>query len=563
MTPQTVLSDIMLANFNYQILFCIFFLLGTLIAFIVLKMIHTRSIRHFEQQLKDNDKTYQDNLNDINDEVIQYQSTIDELTHENQRLTDKNNDLDKHLALLTQENRQIEHLKADLEEKKEKIDALITQNTQFQTTNAKLSAQKEEEKMRVKEKMDRIAEYKREIDVLRGQNRDLIEENIDCQKKITGLQTQNEQERKITEEKISLLNATKEELKNQFTILSNTIFDEKSKSFADLNREKLDIILSPFNEELKGFRQKIDAVYVNEAKERASLKTELEALKTLNQKLNAEAINLTRALKGDKKTQGSWGELILERVLEQSGLRKGVEYETQVSFRDKENKLLKPDVIVHLPEGKDVVIDSKVSLVDYERYVSTTEDDTQAIHLNAHVNAIRHHIRTLSEKDYSDLKGLKSLDFILMFIPIEPAFMTAFQHDENLFSDAFTSGIVIVTPTTLLATLRTIKNIWRYENQNENAARIAEKASAIYDKFRGFVEDIEKLGKQLNTVSNTYDTAFNKLSRGRGNLISQAQQFVDLGVQVKKEISKSVLEHADLEYSEYRNRIVRDQEELS
>ena len=254
------------------------------------------------------------------------------------------------------------------------------------------------------------------------------------------LTVQNEEERKITEEKISLLNTTKEDLKNQFEILSNAIFDKKSKLLTDLNKEKLDIVLKPFNEEIKGFRKKINEIYIDEARERSSLKTELENLKTLNQKLNKDAINLTRALKGDKKIQGTWGELILENVLEQSGLRKGIEYETQTGFRDIENKLLKPDVIIHLPEGKDIVIDSKVSLIDYEKYSSTLDEQEQNSYLNAHIHAIRNHIGTLNNKDYSNLKGINSLDFILMFIPIEPAFMIAFQHDEKLFSDAFKSN---------------------------------------------------------------------------------------------------------------------------
>ena len=249
--------------------------------------------------------------------------------------------------------------------------------------------------------------------------------------------------------------------------------------------------------------------------------------------------------------------------MEQSGLRKGFEYDTQTGFRDNENKLLKPDVIIHLPEGKDIVIDSKVSLVDYEKYSVTANEKEQASYLTAHVNAIRNHINALNSKDYTDLKGVKSLDFILMFIPIEPAFMIAFQHDEKLFSDAFKSRIVIVTPTTLLATLRTIENIWRYEKQNQNTVLIADKASIIYDKFRGFVEDIEKLGNQISTVHNTYDKAFNKLTRGRGNLISQTQQFVDLGIKVKKELPKSVLKNSDLKYNKDFHAIEHELEHLN
>jgi DNA recombination protein RmuC len=263
--------------------------------------------------------------------------------------------------------------------------------------------------------------------------------------------------------------------------------------------------------------------------------------------MNQEALNLTRALKGDKKTQGNWGEMILEKVLEQSGLRKGIEYETQGAFRDEDNKLFKPDVIVRLPEDKDVVIDSKVSLLAYEEYCSAEDEQDRINALKAHTKAVRNHILGLSDKDYSGLKGLRSLDFVLLFMPIEAAFMAAFQADEKLFTEAFEHKIVVVTPTTLLATLKTIENIWRYERQNENAKMIADKAGTLYDKIRGFVEDLEKLGTQLSTVNKTYDGVMNKLTTGNGNLIRQASNFVDLGVKVKKTLPKSLAEQAGVD----------------
>jgi len=234
--------------------------------------------------------------------------------------------------------------------------------------------------------------------------------------------------------------------------------------------------------------------------------------------------------------------MILERVLEQSGLRKGLEYETQGAFRDEDNRLFKPDVIVRLPENKDVIIDSKVSLVAYERYCSAEDDNQRIESLKRHTEAVRNHIKGLSNKDYSSLKGLRSLDFVLLFMPIEAAFMAAFQADEKLFNDAFEHKIVVVTPTTLLATLRTVQNIWRYEQQNENARLIADKAGSLYDKIRGFVEDIEKLGNQLNTVHKTYDGIVNKLSTGSGNLLRQASAFEELGVKVKKKLPRSLTE---------------------
>jgi len=356
-----------------------------------------------------------------------------------------------------------------------------------------------------------------------------------------------EEERKAAEEKLVLLNDAKTELTNQFQVLDQEILDQKGQVFSEQSKTGLKTLLDPFRDQLREFKQKVDDVYVHEAKERATLKKEVETLRDLNQRISQEAINLTRALKGDKKAQGSWGELILERVLEQSGLRKGVEYESQGSFRDSEGKLLRPDVIVHLPEEKDVVIDSKVSLLAYERYASTGDDSERVSALAEHVRAVKAHIDELSSKDYSGLKGLRSLDFVFMFMPIEAAFVAAFKEDENLFAYGFEKRIIVVTPSTLLATLKTIENIWRYERQNRNAQAIVSRARALYDKLRLFVESMEKLGKQLDTVHGTYEEAMNRLVRGKGNVISQASRFPELGVSVKKELPRMVTDIAEIE----------------
>jgi DNA recombination protein RmuC len=356
-----------------------------------------------------------------------------------------------------------------------------------------------------------------------------------------------EQQQLNGEEKIDLLMSNKEALSNQFKNLANEIFEEKDKKFSSQNKQKLDALLNPFSQQLNEFRTKVDSIYHDEGKQRASLLSEVRQLKELNVKLNQEAINLTKALTGDKKIQGAWGEMVLERVLEQSGLRKGYEYATQEGYRDNDNSLYKPDVIVHLPHSKDIVIDSKVSLIAYEGYCKATSKDQEKLTIQAHITAIKNHIKTLSEKDYSSLKGVNSLDFVLLFIPIEAAFVAAYTHDEKLLAQAFDEKIIIVTPTTLLATLKTIENLWRYEKQNQNAQDIAQRAGVLYDKFRGFVEDVEKLGKQLDTTQSTYHDAINKLSQGKGNLINQAQQLKALGVKVKKEIPKTILEQSDLE----------------
>jgi DNA recombination protein RmuC len=382
---------------------------------------------------------------------------------------------------------------------------------------------------------------------------------VESKTKNAELQTRMTEQVKNAEEKLTLLKDAEARLNNQFENLAGKIFDERNRQFTEHNKTSLDHIVRPLREQLGEFKQRIETVYDNENKDRSSLREEIISLRRDTAQMNQEALNLTRALKGDKKTQGNWGEMILETVLEKSGLRKGIEYETQGAFRDEDNKLFKPDVIVRLPEDKDIIIDSKVSLVAYELHCSTDDDAERVAALKQHTEAVRTHIKGLSAKDYSGLKGLRTLDFVLLFMPIEAAFIAAFQADERLFTDAFEHKIIVVTPTTLLATLRTIENIWRYERQNENARAIADKAGIVYDKIRGFVEDLDKLGKQLNTVHTTYDGVMNKLTRGNGNLIRQASSFVDLGVKIKKTIPKNITEQAGVEIDESKNQSIDDE----
>lgn len=356
-----------------------------------------------------------------------------------------------------------------------------------------------------------------------------------------------DKERRAAAEKLELLERNRDALKQEFENLANKIFEQKSERFTQQTRTSLDTLLNPFRDQLQDFRKRVEDVYTTETRDRQALRSEIKSLQDLNRQITEEASNLTRALKGDKKIQGNWGELILERVLERSGLRKGVEYETQGSYRDSDNQLLRPDVVVHLPDSRNLIIDSKVSLLAYQQWVNEEDENARNEALAQHVEAVRNHIKTLSEKDYSQLNGLHSPDFVLLFMPIEPAFVAAFQQDENLFAEAFERKIIVVTPTTLLATLRTIENIWRYERQSQNARRIADRAGAVYDKLRVFVEAMERLGGQLHTAQGTYDAAMNTLTRGRGNLISQANRFVELGVRVKKELPKAIMDQAEVD----------------
>jgi DNA recombination protein RmuC len=393
------------------------------------------------------------------------------------------------------------------------------------------------------EKLKQTANIENEHKLLQQQFLDLSKENAK-------LQTCMDEQSKNAAEKIQLLQNAETRLTTQFENLAGKIFEERSKQFTEHNKTSLDHIVTPLREQLGEFKQRLETVYDNENKDRISLREEIISLRRDTAQMNQEALNLTRALKGDKKTQGNWGEMILEKVLEKSGLRKGIEYDTQGAFRDEDNKLFKPDVIVRLPENKDIVIDSKVSLVAYELYCSTEDDQERVLALKQHIEAVRDHIKSLSNKNYAELKGLRSLDFVLLFMPIESAFIAAFQADERLFADAFEHKIVVVTPTTLLATLRTIENIWRYERQNDNARAIADKAGIVYDKIRGFVEDLDKLGKQLHSMHSTYDGVMSKLTQGQGNLIRQASSFVELGVKVKKALPKSITEQAGIDTDE-------------
>ena len=433
----------------------------------------------------------------------------------------------------------IQTLTNEVESQKQAGETQSQEVTAQKISNAALTQQVQQAEKQEAERKQLLDEKEAALDALKG---DLS----DYKSTVAELETRLTEERKAAAEKLELLDEAKTKLGNEFKLLAAQIFEEKGKAFSEKNQSSLDEVLKPVQSELKSFRDRIETVHKEDVEARGSLKEQLLNLQTLNKQMNDEARNLTRALKGDKKMQGDWGELILETVLEQSGLRKGKEYETQGGFRDDSGNLRKPDVILNLPDGKHMIIDSKVSLIAYNEFMSADDKQIREQALAAHVQSVRNHIDDLSSKDYSSLIGLKSPDFVFMFMPIEAAFMAAFQTDEKLFSKAFERNIVVVTPTTLLATLRTVENIWRYERQNENAKRIADKAGSVYDKLRGFLEDFEKIGSQLGTVQKSYDGALNKLTHGQGNLVRQAQGFVELGVKVKKQLPKNILDEASL-----------------
>ena len=360
-------------------------------------------------------------------------------------------------------------------------------------------------------------------------------------------QARHEQVNQSNAEKLQILEQAEVRLKQQFEHLANQLFEEKTAKVDVQNRQSLEGLLSPLREQLDGFKKQVNDSFSQEAKERHTLVHELKNLQRLNEQMTREAVNLTQALKGDNKQQGNWGEVVLARVLAESGLREGHEYQTQVNLQNEAGKRYQPDVIVHLPQNKQVVVDSKMALVAFERYFNAETDAERDQALNAHLVALRAHIKGLSMKDYHKLKGIQSLDYVLMFIPVEPAFQVAIQADPSLVKDAMEQNIILVSPTTLLVALRTIDNLWRNERQNENAKLIAQRATKLYDKLRLFVDDMQGLGGALDKANQTYQGAMNKLATGRGNVIRQAESFKQLGVEVKRPISSDLAQLAQSE----------------
>ncbi len=467
-----------------------------------------------------------------------------ELQRERDEARDQLRNLEHETALRDQQSGQtkdqLEHLQSDNRKLLAAVEHWRQQATSGEHRLASVTSQGESQAHRISQLEQELGEHKHRYEAL-------TQELHGARIKLREYEVTLEEERRATDEKLTLLERNRDALKQEFENLANKIFDQKSERFSQQTRTSLDTLLNPFRDQLQDFRKRVEDVYTVETKDRQALRSEIKSLQALNMQITEEAANLTRALKGDKKIQGNWGEVILERVLERSGLRKGIEYDTQGSYRDGAGQLLRPDVIVHLPDKRHLVVDSKVSLAAYQQWVSEENEELKAVALKSHVDAVRNHIRSLSEKDYSQLSGLHSPDFVFLFMPIEPAFVAAFQQDEKLFSEAFEHKIIVVTPTTLLATLRTIENIWRYERQSQNARLIADRAGAVYDKLRVFVEAMEKMGTQLQTVQGTYDNAMNILTRGRGNLIAQANRFVELGVRVKKELPKAVMDQAEVD----------------
>jgi DNA recombination protein RmuC len=392
------------------------------------------------------------------------------------------------------------------------------------------------------------------------QSKDMVEDNyIELQKELKNNQQEKEQlitissrqesenknlQLKLDEHK-SEVEKLQEKFTNDFEVLANKILEEKSNKFTEQNKENLKIILNPLQEKIKVFEDKVDQTHKESIDYHAALRQQIIGLKEMNLQMSKETINLTKALKGDTKTQGNWGELVLERVLEKSGLEKDREYYVQQSFTNDDGKRILPDVVIHLPDDKKMIVDSKVSLTAYEQYVNEDDETLKVQFLKEHVASLKRHVNQLSEKKYEDIYKIESPDFVLLFIPIEPAFAVAINADNHLYNKAFEKNIVIVTPTTLLATLRTIDSMWNNEKQQKNAIEIARQAGALYDKFQSLLGDLISIGKRIDESKKEYSSAMNKLFDGRGNLISSVEKLKKMGAKAKKAIPENIIKRAN------------------
>ncbi|MBB1313280.1 DNA recombination protein RmuC [Aliivibrio sp. SR45-2] len=434
---------------------------------------------------------------------------------------------------LSQLNQQVDKQQVELDGLDIERDKLVQEQKQF---HGRLMA--------AMEKLRYFDAIQKEKEFLTQQLEFSRQTNSNIEAELREQEARHEEERKASQEKLEILERAELRLKEQFENLANQLFEQKTKTVDEQNKVSLEGLLSPLKEQLEGFKRQVNDSFGFEAKERHTLVHEIRSLQQLNERMTQEAVNLTNALKGDNKQQGNWGEVVLGRVLKESGLREGHEYDTQVSMDDDEGKRFYPDVIVHLPDEKDVVVDSKMTLVAYERFFNSDDFNQKEQALDEHLMAIRAHLRGLSKKDYHKLNGLRSLDYVLMFIPVEPAFQVAIEADPSLISDAMEQNIIIVSPTTLLVALRTISNLWRNERQNQNAKIIAERATKLYDKMRLFVDDMEAVGGALDKANQSYQGAMNKLATGRGNIIRQAESFKELGVEVKRDINRRLIEQS-------------------
>lgn len=369
--------------------------------------------------------------------------------------------------------------------------------------------------------------------------------NLRAVRKLSAAETESAHLRARLEEETARIQQMGEQLRTQFENLANRILEEKSAKFLSQNQEHLTVLLDPLRQRLGEFKERIETIHTEDTKTTAALREQLQQLRDLNRQMTDEAGALTRALKGESKTQGSWGELILERILEKSGLKKGEEYETQASFRNEDGSRLMPDVVIRLPEGKHLIIDAKVSLTAYERCINTPDEADRQPALREHLLSMRRHVEELARKDYPGLPDLQSPDFVLMFVPVEPALNLALQQDPALYGDAFEKNVVLVSSSTLLVALRAVESVWRRHKQTLNAQEIARQAGNLHDQFVLFVESLQEIGQRLDQARASYDKALGRLSEGKGNLVRRIAKLRELGARSEKQLPSTLLQQAE------------------
>ena len=409
---------------------------------------------------------------------------------------------------------------------------------EFNKILAEISAENKSQNQKIAELQELNFKQNTEIKELQNDKNQLI--GLKSQ-----LSAQNENLQKLLDSQKEEITKMQEVAKTEFQNLANKILEEKTLKFTEQNQQNLKNILNPLQEKITDFEKKVENTHKESIDYHAALRQQIIGLKDLNVQMSKETVNLTKALKGDSKIQGNWGELVLERVLEKSGLEKGREYEIQKSFVTEEGNRVQPDVVINLPDGKKMIVDSKVSLTAYEKYINEDEEEQKSAFLQEHVNSLKRHVEQLGNKNYQHLYEMESPDFVLLFIPIEPAFAIALNEDTQLYNKAFEKNIVIVTPSTLLATLRTIDSMWTNQKQQDNAIEIARQAGALYDKFEGFVTDLVKIGKKMDEAKSEYEGAMNKLVDGKGNLITSVQKLKIMGAKAKKSLPDVIINRAN------------------
>lgn len=464
-------------------------------------------------------------------EILDYKTRLSDTETLTQKLQAELDKASRECAQFVERAARLSTVEVEQKETKKIIEKFNNNLSDLRELNGRLSSDIEAKKGRLIELDDINRKLSTERDVL-------LRSQAEFKAEITGLKITLDKEQTQAQEKLVLLNEAREQLSNQFKVLANEILEEKSRRFTDQNQTNINQLLNPLKLQLTEFKTKIEDVYINEGKDRSALAEQVKQLTQLNNTLSQDAQNLTLALKGNNKAQGNWGEIILEDILEKAGLIAGQHYDRQgaVKSEDGQKTYVIPDVVIHLPGDRHLVVDAKMTLPDYRAFASADSNDERDAALKNHLISIRSHISGLSKKNYQSLYGLKSLDFVVMFIPLEPAFMLAVTHDSELFQNAWEKNILLVSPSTLLFVIRTVAYLWRQDALSRNAKEISSRGALLYDKFAGFVKNLQEVGKSIQAAQASYDKAYGQLSEGQGNLIGQAEKLKDLGVKSSKEL---------------------------